>query len=234
MTEPNENQPDGDRDQPAGRQDRWQLPAAAVTVICSALGTVAVGAAWASYTHALTVVQAADGPVSVAYLTAGLADPTILAASVNIFDHHRRGGPRPWWSYVSVAVSLLVTFGANATYGTPHAVPAWMVNVWPPLAFVLALESLMSFIRRSRPAAAGAEDDLGDDWPELPETAEYQSPAEWLDDGIRQLAESMTERELSLALRVSRTRIRSVTTPAETPEPSEPEREPALNGSGPA
>ena len=117
-----------------------------------ALGTVALVAAVASYLHALGVVQAADGRTIVAACVAALADPTIAAATVNITDANRQGDRLPRWSIVSIVVAVVVTLGMNALAGNPHEVPKWLVNVWPPVAFVLALESLMSYLRRGRGA----------------------------------------------------------------------------------
>lgn len=120
------------------------------------LAAVSGTAAVASYLHALAVVQAADGDTVVAYFIAALADPAIFAASVNILDASRRGLSLPKWSIVSIVLAIAVTLGANIMAGSPRSVPPWLVNVWPPVAFLMALESLMSFIRRGRtPAPAG-------------------------------------------------------------------------------
>jgi len=118
---------------------------------------VSVGAAWPSYIHALAVVQAADGPKAVSYFIAGLADPAIFAASVNIFDASRRGAPRPVWSFVSIGVSVFVTLSANIAAGSPHSIPSPLVNVWPPVTFLLALESLTSYLRRGRGGEPGGQ-----------------------------------------------------------------------------
>lgn len=114
------------------------------------LAYVAVVGVAASYLQALTVVQSADGRGLVSYFVAGLADPTVFAASVNIADSLRRGQGWPRWSVLSIAVALIVTGAANVMAGDPHAVPAWLVRLWPPVAFVMALESLMSYLRRGR------------------------------------------------------------------------------------
>jgi hypothetical protein len=122
------------------------------------LAAVSLIAAVASYLHALGVVQAADGRTIVAACVAALADPTIFAATVNIRDANRQGDDVPGWSVFSIVVAIVVTLGMNIAAGNPHEVPKWLVNVWPPVAFVLALESLMSYLRRGRGAAPSPVD----------------------------------------------------------------------------
>lgn len=114
------------------------------------LGAISVVAGVASYLRTLGVIQAADGHAIVAWFEAGLADPTIAAASVNIVDARRHNDETPWLSTLSILVAAVVTVGANIVYGAPHPLPKWLVNVWPPVAFMLALESLMSYLRRGR------------------------------------------------------------------------------------
>jgi Protein of unknown function (DUF2637) len=133
----NHRRPDGDR--------------ATMQTICAALGATALIAAIASYLHALDVVEAADGHTLVAHCIPALADLTIFASSANILDAYRHGerGKRfPWLSVASLVISVLVTLGANWAAGDPAQVPTWLVNVWPPVAFMLALESLFGYTRR--------------------------------------------------------------------------------------
>lgn len=206
MSEPSESQPSRDR-------DRWHLPPAATVTIWLTLAVVSAAAAWASYLHALAVVQAADGRTQVAFFIAGLADPAIFAASVNIIDASRHKASKPGWSYASIGVAIAVTLGANVMAGSPHSVPSWLVNVWPPVAFLMALESLMSFIRRGRGGDADQPAPAAYDEPEPLEATADRAPREWLDDAIRTLAAAMSERETAVALGISRTRVRTVTEP---------------------
>lgn len=156
---------------------RKRTSASAWTIWLS-LGGIALVGGTASYLRALGVIQAVDGRNIMAVFEAALADPTIAAASVNIVDAHRRGAKVPKMSVVSIAVAVVVTLGANVVYGDPHPLPKWLVNVWPPVAFLLAFESLMSYLRRghARPFAA---------------TESHDSPcphhaAASLDDAVRQ------------------------------------------------
>jgi hypothetical protein len=112
------------------------------------LAAVSFIAAAASYLHALTVVQAADGHTTVAWFIPALADLTIFAASANVLDAYRHGEGLPPFSIAALAVSIAVTLGMNVAAGSPHAVTPWLVNVWPPVAFLLALESLLGYTRR--------------------------------------------------------------------------------------
>ena len=120
--------------------------------IWSSLGTISLIAGAASYLGTLAVVQAARGHTALSYFEAALADPTIAAASVNIVDAHRQGAPVPKLSLLSIAVAAVVTLGANVMSSDPAEVPKWLVNVWSPVAFMLAFESLMSYLRRGRAA----------------------------------------------------------------------------------
>ena len=117
-----------------------------------ALALIIPVAAVASYLQALKVVQAVDGHGPVSFFVAALADPTIFAASANIYDAHRSKTRLPGWSLLSVAVALVVSGGANILAGHHAEAPTWLVRLWPLVAFVMALESLMSFVRRHRAA----------------------------------------------------------------------------------
>ena len=148
------------------------------------LGAIALVGGIASYGRALGVIQAADGKSILAWFEAALADPTIAAASVNIVDAHRQGKKVPKLSILSIVVAAVVTLGANIVYGAPQPLPKWLVNVWPPVAFLLAFESLMSYLRRGHGTAA-ADD---------PATESHGIPcphgvASDVDDAVRQAYE---------------------------------------------
>lgn len=114
------------------------------------LGGIAIVGGTASYLRALGLIEAVDGHSIMAIFEAALADPTIAAASVNIVDARKHGDKVPKLSIVSILVAAVVTLGANVMSGTPGDVPKWLVNVWPPVAFLLAFESLMSYLRRGQ------------------------------------------------------------------------------------
>jgi hypothetical protein len=117
------------------------------------LGGISLVAGIGSYLSTLVVIQAARGHTPMTYFEAALADPTIAAASVNLVDAHRNNAKVPKFSIVSIAVAAVVTLGANYFVTEPLEVPKWLVNVWTPVAFLLAFESLMSYLRRGRAAA---------------------------------------------------------------------------------
>ena len=137
---------------PAAATAPGQRSKATSRTIWLSLGGIALVGGTASYLRALGLIQAVDGRDIMAYFEAALADPTIAAASVNIVDAHRQGKKVPKLSIVSIAVAAVVTLGANVMSSDPSEVPKWLVNVWPPLAFLLAFESLMSYLRRGRAA----------------------------------------------------------------------------------
>ena len=158
---------------------------------------VAVVGAGASYIQALTVVQATDGRGAVSYFVAGLADPTIFAASANLYDAYRKGERLPRWSMLSIAVALVVTGGANGMAGHPSVVPAWLVRAWPPVAFLMALESLMSYVRRGRGVLA----------PEgVPAAPGHPEPVA-TEEALALLLASDSQRKLAEALGVPRSRV---------------------------
>ncbi len=194
------------------------------------LGGISVISGIASYLSTLVVIQAARGHAVMTYFEAALADPTIGAASVNIVDAHRRGAKVPKFSVVSIVVAAVVTLGANYMVTDAAAVPKWLVNVWPPVAFLLAFESLMSYLRRGRAALSPggtATQAHGDECP--------HGVAADVADAVRQAyeherdCEGVTPRFTDLEARfgVSRKRVAELVRP---PVPDVPEL--ALNGSG--
>jgi hypothetical protein len=134
---------------PGHRGTRWAagLSLAAVTLI----------AAIASYLHALKVVQAADGHTAVAWFIPVMADLVIASGAANLLDASRGGGKLPRLSMAAIGVGVVVTVAANVASGSPHAVPSWCVNIWPPVAFTLALESLVGQVRRGGSTGTGKE-----------------------------------------------------------------------------
>lgn len=157
------------------------------------LAAVAVIAAVASYLHALVVVQAADGRGLVAYFIPLLADLVIASSAANILDAGRTGHDRPAWSVAAIAVGIAVTLGANVMSGYPHAVPSWMVNGWPPVAFVLGLESIVGMVRRTRPVPPAA-------------AGEPAAPPD-LDADIARLLQAHSQRAVAAKLGVPRSRV---------------------------
>jgi len=146
--------------------NRPKRSAASNWTIWVSLGGIAIVGGVASYLRALGLIQAVDGRSLMAFLEAALADPTIAAASVNIVDAHRQGKKMPKLSLVSIGVAAVVTLGANVMSADPHAVPKWLVNVWAPVAFMLAFESLMSYVRRGD----------GTGTPDEPATESHEEP----------------------------------------------------------
>lgn len=130
------------------------------------LAAVALDAGQISYTHALVVISAHHVLPSVAWGEPALADLCIVGGTANLVDASRRDvGAKsfPWLSLAGVAVACFVTMWMNVKASTPLAVPVWCVNGWPPVAFGLALESLLSLLRRSsRSRADGELDDDGE------------------------------------------------------------------------
>jgi hypothetical protein len=171
------------------------------------LAAVAAGAAYGSYIHALAVCIAADGHRPVAWVVAGLADPAIGAASVNLTDAAQRDDRLPRWSVASLAVAMAVTLVMNVAAGNPRAVPAWVVNAWVPVALTLTLESLVSFTKRGRGGARTSPASAAPAAHSHPEATVGQPPRAWLDEQIRHLRRELSERETAEALGISRGRV---------------------------
>src|SRR5260221_11177060 len=130
----------GDRVPQADAQDRAVLQpgsAARMTRVIAwlSLAAVALVAAIAGYLHALVVVQAADGRTAGAWFIPLLADLVMAAGAAKVLDASRTGHARRGWSMVAIGVGLAATLYPNLPAGVPHLVPAWLVNVRPPVAF---------------------------------------------------------------------------------------------------
>lgn len=115
-----------------------------------ALAGVSVIAGVASYFHALAVVEASGATAPVAYLVPALADLVILGASADLLAASRADQDRPKLTMLALSVGVVVTLAFNVVASHPHAMPSWLVDGWPALAFILALESLSGLVRRGR------------------------------------------------------------------------------------
>jgi hypothetical protein len=192
------------RDRGRGHQASAWLPLAAV----------AAGGAFASYVHSLAVCRAAEHPGPVAFVVAGLADPTLYAASRNIVTAARRGEPLPRWSVASAVVASVVTLGMNVFSSDPRAVPPWLVNAWVVVAVLMAIESLTTFTRRGRGAdgvRVPAAQSQPEATPQPPEPPAAEPTREWLDGHLQGWLKEMSPRELEVALGISRGRITAAT-----------------------
>ena len=192
-----------------------------------ALAGVSLIAGIASYFHALAVVQAAGATAPVSYLVPALADLVILGASADLLTASRAGQPRPRLTMVALGVGVVVTLAFNVVASHPHAMPSWLVDGWPALAFILALESLAGLVRRGRGGLTGLP---------APAASSQGQPAapETTDEALRLLLATGSQRGLADALGVSRSRVEAwagrVAEPAE-PVLADPGH--TLNGDGP-
>ena len=194
-----------------------------------ALAGVSLIAGIASYFHALAVVQAAGSRPPVAYLVPALADLVILGASADLLAASRASHPRPRLTMVALGTGVVVTLAFNVVASHPHALPSWLVDGWPALAFILALESLSGLVRRGR------GDEVSLDIPAGPDTADScpHTVALGAEDAIRMawehardcLGEPLTFVQLGDRFGVDRRKVSEIVKP-KTPEPS-------LNGAGP-
>jgi hypothetical protein len=204
-------------------------------VIWPSLAFVAIGAGVASYLDALTVMQATIGHAVVAFIVAALADPVILATSADIRDATRRGAGRPRWSVLSLGVAIAMTVYLNVMAAYPHAVPPWLVRAWVPVAFLLTLESLMSYTKRGRGGPQPPPVPAAQIHPGSSVAAVAEPTREWLDEHLRVFLEELSPRELEAAIGISRGRIKAATA-TDAPAPVEDQDTPAgagVNGNRP-
>jgi hypothetical protein len=116
----------------------------------AALAGVSAIAAFASWLHAHSVIQATGAGVLVAVSVPFLADLVIIGASASLLSASRAGQPWPPWDVLALSVGVLMTLAMNVAAAIPWIMPPWLVDAWPPVAFVLALESIAGMVRRGR------------------------------------------------------------------------------------
>jgi hypothetical protein len=185
-----------------------------------ALAGVSLIAGIASYFHALAVVQAAGATPPVAYLVPALADLVILGASADLLAASRAGQPRPRLTMLALGTGIAVTLAMNVVASHPHAMPSWLVDGWPAVAFVLALESLAGLVRRGRG---------GDAAPAVPAASGHGEPGVPLstEAALRALLASDSERALAGAIGIPRSRVQALKR-----QVADVAEQPSMNGEG--
>jgi len=188
-----------------------------------ALAGVSLIAGIASWFHALAVVEASGARAPVAYLVPALADLVILGASADLLAASRAGQERPRLTMLALGVGVAVTLAFNVTASHPHAMPSWLVDGWPALAFILALESLAGLVRRGRGGASSTP------VPAAPGQDEAAGPPS-TEGALRVLLDTGSQRGLAEVLGVPKSRVeawgRQVAPVAEAGA------EPSMNGNG--
>ncbi len=117
---------------------------------------VALVAAVASYTH-MRDLAAKHGETWLSWLVPLSVDGLLVVASLAIVRARRDGTVTPGLAWLAVVVGVLVSLVANVANAGPDLVNR-LVAAWPPLAFAMAYELVMSLIRpadASAPEAAG-------------------------------------------------------------------------------
>jgi hypothetical protein len=205
-----------------------------------ALAVVSLFAGIISYNHALDVVRAAGAHPPVAYLVPFLADFVILGASASLLTASRAGQRWPRWDVLALAVGVGMTLAMNVAAGDPAALPKWLVDAWPAVAFVLALESLAGMVRRGRGGAPPST---------VPATQDAcpHGVAASAEDAVRLafehgrdcLGQAPSYRQLAARFGIDRNKVPKLVAPQDaavasplTPDaPGGPPRPPVLNGS---
>jgi len=119
-------------------------------VAYAALAGVSLIAGFASWLHAHSVIQAHGAGVLVAVSVPFLADLVILGASASLLAASRAGESWPPWDVLALSVGAGMTLAMNVAVAEPWILPSWLIDAWPPVAFILALESLAGMVRRGR------------------------------------------------------------------------------------
>jgi len=136
-------------------------PAVTPRVRWAAVGTVltlAAVAAYMSYGHLRAVAEghgenaAALFPISV--------DGLIVAASLVLLVQRRSGQPGGVLPWAGLLLGIAATIAGNIGSAEPNAV-ARLVAAWPPIAFALSYEFLLSLLRPGAPAQ-GTETEVPD------------------------------------------------------------------------
>ncbi|NBH01921.1 DUF2637 domain-containing protein [Amycolatopsis sp. SID8362] len=122
---------------------------------------VAFVAAVASYTH-MRDLAAKHGETWLSWLVPLSVDGLLVVASLVILRARRDGNPAPGLAWLAVVVGVLVSLVANVASAGPDLVNK-VVAAWPPLAFAIAYELVVSLIRpaAANEPAAPAEAELG-------------------------------------------------------------------------
>ena len=153
-------------------------PAVTPRVRCAAVGTVltlAAVAAFMSYGHLRAVAEshgedaAALFPVSV--------DGLIVAASLVLLVQRRSGQPGGALPWAGLLLGIAATIAGNIASAEPNAV-ARLVAAWPPCAFALAYEFLLSLLRPPAPAQ-GTETEVPAPVPAADQVTEVPLPPAW-------------------------------------------------------
>ena len=119
-------------------------------VAYAALAGVSLIAGFASWLHAHSVIQAHGAGFLVAISVPFLADLVILGASASLLAASRAGESWPPWDVLALAAGAGMTLAMNVAVAEPWILPSWLIDAWPPVAFILALESLAGMVRRGR------------------------------------------------------------------------------------
>jgi hypothetical protein len=108
---------------------------------------VAAVAAVVSYQHAHEVALAAGENRLSAVLLPLSIDGAVLAGSMGLLADSRTGRSASRLAWCLLGLGAVATLGANIAAADPHVI-ARVVAAWPAVAFVLAVETLLSMIRR--------------------------------------------------------------------------------------
>ena len=132
-------------------------------VAYAALAGVSLIAGFASWLHAHSVIQAHGAGFLVAMSVPFLADLVILGASASLLAASRNAQTWPAWDVLALSVGAGMTLAMNVAVAEPWILPSWLIDAWPSVVFILALESLAGMVRRGRgtqssPGSPGVSD----------------------------------------------------------------------------
>lgn len=123
----------------ADKAIRWST-VAAVTI-------VALVAAFVSYRHALTVVEAHGETTPVAQMYPLTIDGLIFASSMVLLVAARRRSKPHKLAYVAISMGIAATLAANIAAGIAFGFIGALVAAWPAPSLVVSYELLMLIVR---------------------------------------------------------------------------------------
>lgn len=127
---------------------RLRMATAAVVV------AVAGFAAAVSYQHIYDLGHAHGQHGSAAVLLPLSVDGLILASSLAMLHESRAGRSVPGLARAGLWLGIAATIAANVGYGTAYGLVGALISAWPAAAFILAAETVLTIVHRSRGSQA--------------------------------------------------------------------------------
>lgn len=142
-----------------------------MTAVCVVAGVAAV----CSFAH-MQSLAAQHGEEWRSWLIPLSVDGMLVASTLAIVDRRRAGLPAGWVPWFGLALGILASLAANVAAAQPNPI-ARIIAAWPPVAFAVAVETLVIVLRGT---AVGVSDrkfgpEFDTEPPSVPETPDRTS-----------------------------------------------------------